>query len=116
MAVGALVTYPHPATQNITFITRAKTGRDSDGNATRGSATKTVPGLYAPGSTSESNDDQQRTVTVDTIIVPNPPTDLVVHATDEVQVPSLPGVTFEVDGDPKLWAPGLQVVLKRVSG
>lgn len=107
---------PHPATQDITFITRAITGRDGDGNATRATTSRTVQGLYAPAGSVEDTDDKQQVISQEQVIVRDAPADLTVAATDQVQVASVPGVTFEVAGRVQRWRSGLVVPLNRVDG
>lgn len=114
--LGGDVTDPHPATQDITFVSRTVSGRDDYGNNTYTETSRTVPGLYAPGGSSESTAGQDQVVSQEQVIVPDPPADLVVRSTDRVRVASLPSVTFEVDGRAESWAPGLVVPLRRVTG
>jgi hypothetical protein len=106
----------HPATQDVTIITRAVAGRDDDGNVTRSTATRTVPGLYAPSGSSENTNDQQQVISQEQVIIRDAPADLVVNPTDQVQVASLPDVTFEVDGRVQPWHSGIVIPLRRVTG
>lgn len=110
------MTGPHPATQDITFVSRTASGTDDYGNATYTETSRTVPGLYAPEGSVEATGGQDQVVSQEQVLVPDPPSELVVKSTDRVQVASLPGVSFEVTGRAQMWAPGLVVPLSRVTG
>lgn len=101
----------------ITLITRTRTGRDGDGNATYTTVAATLRGAFAPAGSIETVQGQDQVVTQDTVYLP-PGTQ--VHAVDQVIVNS---VTYEVDGSPNSWrnpytgvTAGVAAKLKQVSG
>lgn len=120
--------------RKVALVRRTGTDRDLDGNRSRTETATLIDGIFAPGGSSELNNQQQRTIDSDSFILP-PGTD--VDAVDAiVDAPVLDedgnlildsaghaqGDYYEVKGDPtdwrhpNGWAPGMIVTVERVRG
>jgi hypothetical protein len=110
-----VVTFPYG--QQITLITRTRSGQDTYGNDIYTESSTVVTGAFNPGTSVELVQGQDLLTVQPTIYLPP---DVQPQAIDAVEVD---GLRFDVDGDTNVWQspftgwqPGNVVKLKRVTG